>query len=1398
MPLGVRRRTSLSLLQLAECHPPGVFHVSSESSLMTQPDRINVLDDIQLICREFRYQLKRGGRASIEQCLSRVDESSSEMLFQNLLHIDIEYRRRLGEAPSSDEYIEQFPRFARLVRQAFFESTLFSQEYGRDTPQSDEQTLTIQFSAAKKLGNYELIRELGRGGFGVVYEAKQLERGDRVALKTLPMVSEAQGGIARAAERLHRFRQEFRTLSEVNHPNLVGMQTLEVDGQQWFFTMDLVDGVDFLDYVRPGGKVDEQRLRDSLKQLARGIIALHDRNIVHRDLKPSNVMITSQGQLKLLDFGLVAELQQLAGETVSVGTKNFAGTPRYAAPEQVAGQRTAAVDWYAVGVMLFEALTGQAPFKRSGIELLVEKQTSDAEKLTGREDIPADLASLIDAFLERDPEQRPSDEAVAETLGIQPDSHSSAESTIEHESSSGAGHLLIGRESHFEKLETTLTTFKRDRVPTVAFITGRSGEGKTTLAEQFLDAARRDPEVLVFSGRCYDRESVPFKAVDCLIDHLVRYLRSPTVNQLERLIPEDIGVLAQLFPVLCRVEAIGVQADLPNLDSRQTWYRAFAALRQLLIKIGERRQLVLFIDDLQWGDADSAKAIHEMFRSNQSPAVMILGGFRSDESDESPFLKEWRQQQTESNVPVREETVELGPLAADQAIQLCAARLGLDPDAVRQNASDALEATHGNPYLLEQLIEVFDPQTGSFGQVSLSETIARKLARLPEQAACLLDAIAVSGQPVRPGEAAEAAGGVTNHFGLLTHMRSENLVRLIGSGHHEVVDTYHDKIRETTLAKLDSIQRKRLHLRYAEQLEASESFSERQVLDFLQTDPSYRVECPFQASRVSDLAYHFREAQDPRSFAYQMLAGELSHLAYASDDVVEHLGRAETSMPASASDAIRYRLYDRLAAANIRLKQSETGLGYYRKALEFAPSKLARAYAHFELAETTGVLGRYNESRTESENALKALGSPEPPSTLLALIKLPPLLFRIFVLPRARWRESADLAFVSDVLEQRIHARLTWTLYENPTIGIFYSPVYLASLATKSGNRECYAMGISFLAGHLSMCGYSKIGRHLLRRVEPFADQLIDLEARGEYLKLSACTHAMSGDYKLAVQEFEASVPLFEKTGSLLPLTFAIHLLRHLLQIIGKSSEETKTAREVLAVSQEMDDPRAQCWGHYDVASGLARGGILDEAKQQIETARSLAVDHSLNSTNSIFLATESFVLLQASDYQGAEKAAKESWRITKKIYLFLEYNCRAVAMLLESVAGPRWAEETKPVAGKTRLNWDACFVAWLHRNLRPHSLRARGRLCWVSGKRRKARKLFRKAVQVAGDLGAHYDRAKALLDLAAVESEAQTENRLEAIELLKSMESVIPYDESWLLGEHFDADVVAPPPGSE
>ncbi len=241
---------------------------------------------------------------------------------------------------------------------------------------------------------------LGSGAFGVVYEAFDRASRTRVALK-LPHAGSAQG--------LYLFKQEFRSLADVTHRNLATLFELHTDRDRWFFTMELVDGPHILDYLRkapqalgesstdthstgprtaglgtpgptdrtgqgiadlvmdekleapvlPSPPRDYAHVRAVFRQLAEGLAALHAAGMLHRDLKPSNVLVTRAGRVVILDFGLVTDLEASRGGDPFEG---LAGTPAYIAPEQVAGQpATSASDWYSVGVLLYQILTGRLP-----------------------------------------------------------------------------------------------------------------------------------------------------------------------------------------------------------------------------------------------------------------------------------------------------------------------------------------------------------------------------------------------------------------------------------------------------------------------------------------------------------------------------------------------------------------------------------------------------------------------------------------------------------------------------------------------------------------------------------------------------------------------------------------------------------------------------------------------------------------------------------------------------------------------------------------------------------------------------------------------------------------------------------------------------------------------------
>ncbi|MCA9696420.1 MAG: serine/threonine-protein kinase PknK, partial [Myxococcales bacterium] len=384
-----------------------------------------------------------------------------------------------------------------------------------------------------------------------------------------------------------------------------------------FFTMEFVDGVSFVEYVRgdisAGQLPNVVRLERALRQLVDGVHHLHLARCVHRDLKPSNVLVTREGRVVILDFGLVSELSEADEGLTRDG--QMMGTPAYMAPEQAGGESAGPpADFYALGCMLFECLTGTLPYSGSVLDILIEKRHGKVPEPRARlapglavgERAQA-MCELAQWAMAPEPDQRPSAKDFLDQLR---DVDTSASVASMSTPAGDTREIFVGREAELAVLEQAFARVREELTSVTVHLRGNSGQGKSALVGHFLGALRRGGEVVVLRGRCLERESVPYKGIDAVIDALSAHLRRLDEVDAAALQPRHLAPLLQLFPVLGTAWPRGGRAV--DLDPGELRRRGLAGLREVLDRVGARSPLVVHVDDFQWADVDSARLLTEL------------------------------------------------------------------------------------------------------------------------------------------------------------------------------------------------------------------------------------------------------------------------------------------------------------------------------------------------------------------------------------------------------------------------------------------------------------------------------------------------------------------------------------------------------------------------------------------------------------------------------------------------------------------------------------------------------------------------------------------------------------------------------------------------------------------
>jgi hypothetical protein len=1124
---------------------------------------------------------------------------------------------------------------------------------------------------------YEVLAELGHGGMGFVYHVLDRARGEEVALKTLRSAS---------PNSLRQFKQEFRSIADVAHPNLVTLYEMEEQHGELWFTMELVRGMDFLRYVWGGAafaqaatvtasrtatadgagvaggpppsihpavlreprKLDEGLLRGALVQLAQGILALHAEGKLHRDIKPSNVLVTHAGRVVVLDFGIVAEFDAARADAWLPSSRDGAPSPRvtdgddalaagtleYMAPEQGSGAPlTAASDWYSFGVTLYQALTGVLPFSGSFWSMQQAKLRAEMPAPRAIADgVPRDLDDLCTALLRPAPEARPTGWEILERLGERARIHAIARDL-------GGGlpenAAFVGRGPHLRRLREAFDATRAGKAA-VARVHGPSGLGKTALVRRFLAEIRLRHGAVTLEGRCHERDALPYKAVDPIVDRLSHHLSGLPPAALASL--PDLDLVADMFPAFGHRGAPSGPRPADPLERRR---RTFAALRALLDRLARPAPLAIFIDDLQWGDADSAALLGAVLAPPSPPPLLLVTCSRAAPYDAAPPAAS-RDPWAVDGQAVASFDVDVRPLDPDEARFLARSLLaGSVADADAASRAVAAESG-GSPFFLREIVrhKILDDGAPGGAVARLDEILAQRVAGLAPEARRLLQVIAVAGRPVPWSVAVRAADAETADRRALLALRAARLAVTRISDDGPAFEAYHDRVRQAVLSFVPPEDQRARHL------DLARSFEREAVLDPLA------------------LVEHFRAAgEDARAGAYAVEAAEQAERALAFDRAVQLYRFAlDQRVDAPGATPLRARYAEALANAGRGAEAAASYLDAARALVASSPADPRVLGWKRAAAEQYLRSGHLDDGLRTLREVLDAIGMPMPGSSRGALASIAVNRARLWV-GRLEFEPRPASSIPPETL---LRLDTCW----GAALGLSLIDALLAAdfqlrhlhMALRVGERTRIARSLSYEATILATVGGAgrrRKSQRLLEQADALAGETgdpvvraINKAARGASAYLMAewrSARALSEEAEAAFREarFRAGWELVNCQA------FVVSSLAHL----GELAELSRRLPPLLREAEE----RGDVYAGTSLRMGIPTLAWL--AADQPDRVRAMAAEAIAHWPRTGFLSQHYLHLvatvhaaLYAGDARAAHRAMEEAWpRLRAAQFLWLQ-----------------------------------------------------------------------------------------------------------------------------------------------
>ncbi len=576
------------------------------------------------------------------------------------------------------------------------------------------------------IGPYKIIRKIGQGGMCAVYQVEEPETKNVVALKT--MLHQTY---------MRRFKREFRAMSRLSHDNIVKVYDFGMEERRPYFTMEYVEGGNILEFLQEkflsagnGGGIpvsdDEIRLAaETLRNICEPLNYIHSLKLIHRDLKPANIMTGTDGTVKLMDFGLVKDLD-IHNELSATQTGVFMGTANYIAPEQGIGKNVdQRADLYSLGVIAYEALCGRLPFTADSFVSIIMKHLQEIPESPAslNKAVPAPLENIILKLLEKNPEERCQsalelsrelEEFLSEYYQLTAVAFADREGVMTPEAVDPLAMLLlpgfVGRRNALDFLENNFRRLINYENRFIA-VEGESGIGKSRLIKEW-ETNVLTSRCLYFKTAAREIGSYPYEIFSDIVESALKKCLKGESSVFHDMSDFELKALQKYFPQLKKWKPLQKTPPLPPLPPEQEKIRTFEAFRSLVELFSLDQPLLFVIDDFQWADELSLECLLYIRRNliirnsakqsgKKAPRLMLMILYRDEElSAEHPSGASLKGLLSRKEIDM----IKLERFSREQAIQII--QMMTNTEEWPEEFLDKLYAeTEGNPLYIEEIVK---------------------------------------------------------------------------------------------------------------------------------------------------------------------------------------------------------------------------------------------------------------------------------------------------------------------------------------------------------------------------------------------------------------------------------------------------------------------------------------------------------------------------------------------------------------------------------------------------------------------------------------------------------------------------------------------------------------------